>query len=118
MTKGTRKFSFFKLCKFNRVKNFINIFFFQTGSKDQQTSAAAFFARKNAANSHNGLQKSTANEVTNATKASEQVNHVSNFASILGKCPPPAPSSLLKKLQEETTTASTTVRFFLLYYKC
>ena len=36
----------------------------------------------------------------------EQVNHVSNFAGILGKCPPPAPSSLLKKLQEETTASS------------
>ena len=111
---GHKKVFIFKLNLFSRVEKFYQHFFFQTGSKDQQTTAAAFFARKNAANSHNGLQKSTANEVTNATKASEQVNHVSNFASILGKCPPPAPSSLLKKLQEETTTASTTVRNFLI----
>ena len=93
----------------------------KTGSKGQQTTAAAFFARKNASSSHNlangssGLHKSSA--VGEVAAKAEQVNHVSNFAGILGKCPPPAPSSLLKKLQEETTTASTTVRFFLLYYK-
>ena len=99
-----------------------SFFFIQnTGSKEQHTKAAAFFARKNASSSHNLANGSTAlhkSSVAGEVAKAEQVNHVSNFAGILGKCPPPAPSSLLKKLQEETTTASTTVRIFHLFIGC
>ena len=60
------------------------------GSKSQANTAAAFFARKKpVATTSNGLTKHV------------EVNHVSNFSGILGKCPPPAPSGLLKRLQEE-----------------
>ena len=77
------------------------------GSKGQQHTAAAFFARKSAVNKGQ-------NTATNATMTSMQqnnkppeVNHVSNFAGILGKCPPPAPSGLLKKLNDEPSGGGT-----------
>ena len=61
------------------------------GSKTQQNTAQAYYARKNVQN-----------------KPKLEVNHVSNFAAILGKCPPPAPSHLLKKLNEESQNATGT----------
>ena len=61
------------------------------GSKTQQNTAQAYYARKN---------------VVVQNKPKLDVNHVSNFAAILGKCPPPAPSHLLKKLSEETSQIS------------
>ena len=58
------------------------------GSKTQQNTAAAYYARKNVPTSGIPAGKM-------------DVNHVSNFAGIMAKCPPPAPSQLLKKLNEE-----------------
>lgn len=72
------------------------------GSKVQQNTAAAFYARKT---------------TKNLQQLKPEVNHVSNFAGILGKCPPPAPSVLLKKLQEnekgETVSQHGKVRVLL-----
>ena len=68
------------------------------GSKGQQNTAAAFYARKKASTSAMASPIHTASSSSNPRP---EVNHVSNFSGILGKCPPPAPSSLLKKLQEE-----------------
>ena len=70
------------------------------GSKGQQNTAAAFYARKKASTSAMASPIHTAS----SSNPRPEVNHVSNFSGILGKCPPPAPSSLLKKLQEETST--------------
>ena len=72
------------------------------GSKTQQDTAAAYFARKNVAK----------------PAAKMDINHVSNFAGIMAKCPPPAPTQLLKKLTEEqanqqSSTSSGKVRVIL-----
>ena len=75
------------------------------GSKTQQNTAAAYYARKNVSTSGIPAGKM-------------DVNHVSNFAGIMAKCPPPAPSQLLKKLNEEQSgqqnaTSSGKVRVIL-----
>lgn len=67
------------------------------GSKGQQNTAAAFFARK----SCTATSKGPTNSPLHQREVKHEVNHVSNFAGILAKCPPPAPSTLLKKLQED-----------------
>ena len=69
------------------------------GSKGQKHTAAAFFARKSAV-----VTAVPSNAVSSRDSSRQEVNHVSNFAGILGKCPPPAPGGLLKKLQEEPST--------------
>ncbi len=73
------------------------------GSKSQQSSAAAFFARKNGGKPpQSPLHLVPTSEA--ATAVLPEVNHVSNFSGLLGKCPPPAPSSLLKRLAEDAGT--------------
>ena len=75
------------------------------GSKGQQNTAAAFFARKKASQMTASSPLHTANK--------PDVNHVSNFSGILGKCPPPAPSGFLKRLQEESPAQHGKVRVIL-----
>ena len=75
------------------------------GSKTQQNTAAAYYARKNVSTSGIPAGKM-------------DVNHVSNFAGIMAKSLPPAPSQLLKKLNEEQSgqqnaTSSGKVRVIL-----
>ena len=85
------------------------------GSKCQKTTAAAFFARKKASTSSNNVMATTSSSSASSPLhiAKPDVNHVSNFSGILGKCPPPAPTSLLKRLQEELPAQHGKVRVVL-----
>jgi kinesin family member 26 len=83
------------------------------GCEKQQTSAAAFFAR--ASHKASPVHVLSVTQGKNDDDDGERTNlcHVSDFAAVLGKCPPPVSPLLLKKVEANEALGMGKVRVIL-----
>jgi len=66
------------------------------GTNEQQSSAAAFFARNH---KPSPVHISRVQEKSSEDHEKTNPSHVSDFAAVLGRCPPPVPSALIKRIE-------------------